>query len=164
MNIILIGMPGVGKSTVGVVLAKTMGLSFVDTDLLIQQREEALLQDLINTKGMEAFLDLEEQAVLSIDGDDLVIATGGSVVYREKAMEHLKTLGKIIYLKQHYKVIERRVKNIKTRGIAMTSNKTLLDVYWERKVLYEKYADIIIPCRHKSVERIVKGIVTIEFA
>ncbi len=160
MNIVLIGMPGVGKSTVGVVLAKTMGLDFLDTDLLIQQREDRLLQDLINNEGMAAFLDKEEEAILSIQGDGLVIATGGSVVYREKAMTYLKEIGHVLYLKQHYKVIERRIKNIKTRGIAMGANKTLQDVYWERKVLYEKYADIVIPCRHKTVEKIVGNIVS----
>lgn len=159
MNVILIGMPGVGKSTVGVVLAKTMGFDFLDTDLLIAQREGQLLQDIINSRGMDTFLELEEQAILSIQGDHKVIATGGSVVYKEKGMAHLKALGRVIYLKQHYKVIERRIKNIKTRGIAMGPNKTLKDVYWERKVLYEKYMDEQVPCRRKTVEQIVETIV-----
>lgn len=160
MNVILIGMPGVGKSTIGVVLAKTMGLGFLDTDLLIAQREGEILQEIIIKQGMEGFLNKEEQAILSVKGDGLVIATGGSAIYRDHAMEHLKQLGQVIYLKQHYKVIERRIRNIKTRGIAMGPNKTIKDVYWERKVLYEKYADMVIPCRHKSVERIVETIVS----
>lgn len=160
MNIILIGMPGVGKSTIGVILAKTLGLSFLDTDLVIQKQEGKLLQDIIDENGLEAFLDIEERAILSVKGDGMVIATGGSVVYRERAMEHLKSLGHIIYLKLHYKAIERRINNIKTRGIAMGNNKTIKDIYFERKDLYEKYADIIYSCRGQSVEDIVEGIIS----
>lgn len=163
MNIILIGMPGVGKSTIGVVLAKTFGLSYLDTDLVIQKQEGMLLQDIINNNGLNNFLDIEERAVLSVSGDGFIIATGGSVIYRQRAMEHLKSLGYIIYLKLNYEEIERRINNIKTRGIAMGNNKTIKDVYEERKVLYEKYADKIYDCRGQSVENVVEGIVARRF-
>lgn len=156
MNIILIGMPGSGKSTIGVLLAKSLGMKFVDTDLVIQEREDSLLQEIIEEKGMEAFLQVEEEAILSISGEQMVIATGGSAVYSEKAMEHLNKLGIIVYLNQHYKVLEKRIRNIKTRGIAMGKNKTLKDVYWERRPLYEKYAEFTVNGRNKSVEKIVE--------
>lgn len=156
MNLILIGMPGAGKSTIGVLLAKALGMKFIDTDLIIQEREDTLLQRIIEEKGMEAFLKVEEQAILSISGDLMIIATGGSAVYSEKAMKHLKELGTIVYLNQHYKLLEKRIRNIKTRGIAMGKNKTLKDVYWERKPLYEKYADFTVNGRGKTVEKIVE--------
>ncbi|PKM51168.1 MAG: shikimate kinase [Firmicutes bacterium HGW-Firmicutes-7] len=155
MNIILIGMPGVGKSTIGVVLAKALGFEFIDTDLIIQENEQVPLHEIIKEKGLETFLSLEEIAILTLKGDNMVIATGGSVVYKAEGMNHLKSLGKIVYLKTHYKVLEKRIRNMKTRGIAMGKNKTIKDIYWERKVLYEKYADYIIPCKGRTVEKIV---------
>jgi len=156
MNIVLIGMPGAGKSTLGVLLAKTMGLHFTDTDIVIQKREKKLLQQIIKEQGMEAFLDKEMMAVLSVQCEDTVIATGGSVIFREKAIEHLKKLGKLVYLDLDFEEIEKRLKNIKTRGIAMSSNKTLKDIYQDRKPLYEQYADITINCKNKEAEEIVE--------
>lgn len=143
-NIVLIGMPGAGKSTVGVVLAKTLGLSFVDSDLVLQEREGKLLQDIINEEGMAVFLDCEEKAVCSIEGTGMVIATGGSVIYSNEGMRHLKGLGKIVYLKASFEEIEKRITNITTRGIAIRDGATLKDVYDERCGLYEKYQDVTI--------------------
>ncbi|WP_113672893.1 shikimate kinase [Vallitalea guaymasensis] len=157
-NMVLIGMPGAGKSTIGVVLAKTLGFTFIDSDLVIQKRENRLLQEIIDDIGMERFLDVEKEAVLSIDVSKSIIATGGSVIFRHETMEHLKKLGDIIYLKVSYEEIERRVNNITTRGIAMAKGHTLKDVYDQRVELYEKYANIVIDCDDKNLEEIVKDI------
>ena len=157
-NIILIGMPGCGKSTVGVILAKTLGIGFVDTDLVIQQRENRLLQNIIDVDGIDYFLDCEAQAVKTVDCDNSVIATGGSVVYREDAIEHLKKNGKIVYLDVPLDEIERRLNNISTRGIAAKKNDSIDDIYNERVALYNKYADIIIKTDGESVEKTVEKI------
>ncbi|QUH29286.1 shikimate kinase [Vallitalea guaymasensis] len=157
-NMVLIGMPGAGKSTIGVVLAKTLGFTFIDSDLVIQKRENRLLQEIIDDIGMERFLDVEKEAVLSIDVSKSIIATGGSVIFRNETMKHLKKLGDIIYLKVSYEEIERRVNNITTRGIAMAKGHTLKDVYDQRVELYEKYANIVIDCDDKNLEEIVKDI------
>ena len=157
-NIILIGMPGCGKSTVGVILAKTLGIGFVDTDLVIQQRENRLLQNIIDVDGIDYFLDCEAQAVKTVDCDNSVIATGGSVVYREDAIEHLKKNGKIVYLDVLLDEIKRRLNNISTRGIAAKKNDSIDDIYNERVALYNKYADIIIKTDGESVEKTVEKI------
>lgn len=157
-NIVLIGMPGAGKSTIGVVLAKTLGMKFVDSDLVIQEREDRLLQTIIDSEGMEHFLDCEEQSVKTIEGENLVIATGGSVIYRDGAMAHLKHLGQVVYLDVSYEEIERRVNNITTRGIAIRNGATLKDVYVERVAYYEQYMDRKVLCDGKSVEAIVEAI------
>lgn len=158
MNIILIGMPGAGKSTIGVVLAKMMGMNFLDTDIVIQQKNGELLQSLIDERGMDGFLDAESTAVRSIGGDHMVIATGGSVVYRESAMRHLKSLGTVIYLELPYSVIRRRIHNPATRGIAIGEGQTLKTLYDERVPLYQKYADIIMPCKGRSVTDVIDQI------
>ena len=155
MNIILIGMPGAGKSTVGVVLAKTLGMSFTDTDLLIQRKEKMLLQEILDQKGVEGFLRAEEESVLSASCTDTVIATGGSVVYSAAAMDHLRALGKVVYLKLDYPEIEKRLNNIRTRGVILPKGQGLLDVYRQRLPLYEKYADRTVDCEGMSVEQIV---------
>lgn len=160
-NIILIGMPGCGKSTVGVILAKTLGIGFVDTDLIIQQQEKRLLQDIIDTDGIDYFLDCEAKAVKSLDCDNCVIATGGSVVYREGAIDHLKKNGKIIYLDVSLSEIKKRLNNISTRGIAAQKNDTIDDIYNERVTLYNKYADITLELDGTSVEQAVEKIVKI---
>ncbi|MCX7748908.1 MAG: shikimate kinase [Clostridia bacterium] len=158
MNIILIGMPGAGKSTIGVLLAKALGMPFTDTDLLIQQNENRLLQDIINKDGMDTFLEAEERSILRLQAEGTVIATGGSVVYREKSMNHLKKSGKVFYLKLECDEIERRIMNITTRGIAMGACQDLKCLYNERIPLYEKYADELIDCFGKSIEEIVSEI------
>ena len=125
----LIGMPGSGKSTVGVLLAKALGYDFLDTDLLLQRREGMYLQDILERRGIEAFLDAEEAAVRSLTCQNTVIAPGGSVVCRRGAMEHLRALGPVLYLRVPLPELERRVNNITTRGIAMAPGQTLGDVY-----------------------------------
>lgn len=157
-NITLIGMPASGKSTVGVILAKILGLSFVDTDLVIQQREGALLCDIISERGLEGFLKAEESAVLSISPSNTVIATGGSVVYSEAGMEYLKSLGKVVYLKVEKEDLFKRLHNIKQRGVVLSPGETLDEMYAARSVLYEKYADIVIDETNASVEETVEMI------
>ena len=157
-NIILIGMPGCGKSTVGVILAKTLGIGFVDTDLIIQQRENRLLQNIIDTDGIDHFLNCEADAVKSLDCNNCVVATGGSVVYREDAILHLKKNGKIIFLDVPLDEIKKRLNNINTRGSAAKKNKSIEDIYNERIALYNKYADVIIKTDGESVEKTVEKI------
>lgn len=143
-NITLIGMPGSGKSTVGVLLAKTLGYRFLDADLLIQQREGALLQDILDQRGVEGFLDVEEDVIRSLDCTGTVIAPGGSAVCREGAARRLKELGLVVYLHVPLAELERRISNITTRGIAMVPGQTLADVYAIREPLYRKYADLTV--------------------
>lgn len=142
----MIGMPGSGKSTVGVLLAKALGYDFLDVDLVIQQREGALLQDILDTRGVEAFLDAEETAVCSVSCTDTVIAPGGSAVCREKAALHLKSLGPVVYLKVPLEELSQRIQNLSTRGIAMKPGETLADILAYRAPLYDKYADLVIDC------------------
>ncbi len=157
-NIILIGMPGAGKSTIGVVLAKVLGKKFIDTDILIQEREQMLLQEILDKKGTMEFLKIEEKVLMSADFENTVIATGGSAVYSEPAMESLKKNGITIYLKLPYEEIKKRLQDITTRGVVMGNNQSLLDIYNERIPLYEQYADIEIDCVGKSVEAIIEEI------
>ena len=135
-NIVLIGMPGAGKSTVGVLLAKTLGYAFLDTDLVIQEREGKLLQALVDELGVEAFLEREADAICSVDCVNTVIAPGGSAVCRDRAMEHLKSLGRIVYLHLPLEELEHRLHNISTRGIAMAPGETLAHIYDLRAPLY----------------------------
>ncbi len=157
-NIILIGMPGCGKSTVGVILAKTLGIGFVDTDLIIQQREKRLLQDIIDNDGIEKFLDVECDAVKTLDCDNCVVATGGSVVFREEAISHLKNNGKIFFLNVSLSEIKDRLDNISTRGVAAKKSQTIDDIFDERLPLYEKYADYVITLENSNVEATVEKI------
>lgn len=157
-NIILIGMPGAGKSTVGVLLAKTLGYAFLDTDLVIQEREGRLLQDLVDELGVEAFLDREAAAVSSVDCDRTVIATGGSVVCRDGGMEHLRKLGRTVYLHLPLEELERRLHNISTRGIAMAPGETLAHIYDYRAPLYRKYADLTVAVGRQTLEETVEQV------
>lgn len=143
-NIVLIGMPGSGKSTLGVLLAKALGRDFVDTDLLIQRKAGNLLQPLLEQRGIDGFLDLEAETVRELRVCGAVIATGGSVVYRDAAMAHLKANGVLVYLELPYEEIRRRVKNLPTRGVALRPGQTLRDLYDERTPLYQGYADLRI--------------------
>ena len=145
-NVTLIGMPGSGKSTVGVLLAKLLGYQFLDVDLLIQEREGALLQEILDQRGTPAFLDAEERAVASLDCRRTVVAPGGSAVCREGAALHLKALGPVVYLQVPLEELVRRVQNLSTRGIAMEPGQTLADVMAFREPLYNKYADLAVPC------------------
>ena len=143
-NIVLIGMPGSGKSTVGVLVAKSLGYGFVDTDLLIQSREGALLQDILDRRGLEAFLDAEEGTICSVECAGVVIAPGGSAVCRPGAIGHLRELGTVVYLRLSLSELAGRLDNISTRGIAMAPGQTLADVYAQREPLYRQYADVIV--------------------
>ena len=145
-NIILIGMPGSGKSTVGVLLAKALGYSFLDVDLVIQRREGALLQEILDSRGTQAFLDAEEEAVCSVDCQRTVIAPGGSAVCRERGARHLKSLGPVVYLRVPLEELSQRIQNLDSRGIAMEPGQTLADVMAYRAPLYEQYADLIVDC------------------
>lgn len=143
-NIILIGMPASGKSTVGVVLAKRLGYEFIDTDLLIQKQEKALLREIIDEKGEDGFLVIEDQVNADLEAEQSVIAPGGSVVYCENAMKHYKEIGTVVYLQTAYQTIKERIGDPKKRGVVLREGQTLKDLYEERRVLFEKYADITI--------------------
>ena len=158
-NIVLIGMPGAGKSTVGVLLAKSMLMNFCDTDLLIQNSTGKSLCNIIKDNGIDAFIKLEENVISDYDFCNSVVATGGSAVYGEKAMKKLRENGVIVYLKVTPHELNRRVNNIHTRGIAMKDGTTLAELYEERAPLYEKYADITIECDGKTPEECVDLIV-----
>ena len=159
-NIVLIGMPGAGKSTVGVLLAKTLGYAFLDTDLVIQEREGKLLQDLVDELGVEAFLEREADAICSVDCVNTVIAPGGSAVCRDRAMEHLKSLGRIVYLHLPLEELEHRLHNISTRGIAMAPGETLAHIYDYRSPLYQKYADLTVAVDRQTLEETVERVLS----
>ena len=143
-NLVLIGMPASGKSSVGVILAKLIGYDFIDTDILIQRAEKKRLSEIIREVGVDGFLEVEARVNGSVEADHCVIATGGSAVYSEEAMRHLKKIGHVMYLKVDYETIRKRLGNIKQRGVALREGQTLRDLYEEREVLYEKYADTVI--------------------
>lgn len=145
-NIILIGMPGCGKSTVGVVLAKALGMDFVDSDLVIQSTMHATLSQLIEQHGDDGFREIENRVNASLDMQNSVIATGGSVVYGREAMEHLKSIGKVVYLRLTCENIAERLGDLHARGVTIKPGWTLQDLYNERCPLYEQYADIVQDC------------------
>lgn len=157
-NIILIGMPGAGKSTVGVLLAKAMTYNFLDTDISIQRREKRQLYEIINERGLDAFIEIENAVLSRLEVDGCIIATGGSAVYGGEAMAHLREIGTVVYIRLSLAEIERRIKNITTRGIAMKQGSSLADLYKERAPLYEKYADIIVDGEGTTIEECVAQI------
>jgi shikimate kinase len=157
-NIVLIGMPGAGKSTVGVILAKVMGYHFIDSDLLIQEQEKCLLKDIIARDGLNGLIAIEEKVNSNILTDNAVIATGGSVIYGEKAMEHLRKIGTVVYIKLSYRTISKRLGNIKQRGVVFREGQTLQSLYEERCPLYEKYAHIIIEAEELDMEELMTKI------
>ncbi len=158
-NIILIGMPAVGKSTVGVILAKIMGYRFVDTDIVIQETENRLLSEIISAEGVDGFIETENRIVSQLDTERSVIATGGSVVYGEKAMKHLSENGTVVYLKLDYNTLKNRLGNIRNRGVVMRDGQDLPELYRERTPLYEKYADVIISENDCGIEETVTKII-----
>ncbi len=158
MNIVLIGMPGCGKSTIGVLLAKAMLFHFVDTDLLIQSKYGKSLCEIIDEYGLEQFKKIENDVLCEMTFENSVIATGGSAVYGDRAMDALRKNGKTVYLKLSPEEIEHRIKNIKTRGIAMKDGCTIADLYAERAPLYERCADITVDCANLEVEECVKAV------
>ena len=157
-NIILIGMPGVGKSTVGVVLAKRLGYSFVDADLVIQSWEGKLLHEIIEERGVEGFWMLEEAVGESMDVRRTVIATGGSAVYGENAMAHYKQIGTVVYLSLPLEGIRERLGDLTERGVTLRDGQELDGLYVERQPLYERYADVTVDCEGLSIREIVEQI------
>ena len=157
-NIILVGMPGSGKSSVGVVLAKTLKLRFLDVDLLIQEREGALLQQLIDDRGVGRFLDLERDAICSLDCHGTVVAPGGSCVCREESIAHMRGLGTVVYLELSLEDVTARIHDMASRGIALSPGQTLADVYCERVPLYERCAHITIPAGGQSLAGTVEAV------
>jgi len=154
-NIALIGMPGVGKSTVGVVLAKNMGMTFLDSDLVIQEQEGKRLHELIGEHGMDGFLEIEARVNASLNPRAAVIATGGSAVYSGRAMEHLRSIAMVCYLKLPCRSIEERLGDLTERGVVLREGETLRELYEERVPLYEKYANITVECENKNIREIV---------
>lgn len=157
-NIVLIGMPGVGKSTVGVILAKILGYRFVDTDLLIQQSRGQLLKDIIAEEGVDGFISIENEVIRSMEAQRSVIATGGSAVYGTEAMAHLSEIGVIVYMKLDYRKLKYRLGNIRNRGVVIREGQQLSELYNERTALYERYADIVIDENGCGIERTVDKI------
>lgn len=157
-NIVLIGMPACGKSTIGVILAKQMGLHFIDTDIVIQEQEGRRLQDIIDADGVPYLLKAEERAILSTVCDNSVVATGGSAVFSERSMNHLRSNGIAVYLKLPYAIIEQRLNNLDSRGVAGAKDMTLKEIYELRTPLYSRFADIVISCENKSIEQIAQEI------
>ena len=157
-NVILIGMPGSGKTTVGTYLSELIGYGYIDSDSVIVAREGMRLPEIIEKKGTEAFLDIEAKVNSEICASRCVIATGGSVIYREKALEALKKIGKVVYLQLSYEEIDRRLGDLKARGVALKEGFTLRDLYNERVPLYEKYADIIVCLDDLTVEQSARAV------
>lgn len=158
-NIVLIGMPGVGKSTIGVVLAKLIGYQFIDADLVIQQKAGKLLHEIIKEEGTDGFLEIEGRINSEIEAERAIIATGGSVVYEKNAMEHYKKTGIIVYLHVSFPILEKRLKDIKGRGVVLKSGQDLQALYAERTPLYESYADIVVEEENMGVEDTVEALI-----
>lgn len=154
-NLILIGMPGCGKSTVGVVLAKALGMDFIDSDLVIQKTTGKRLSQIIDESGDEGFRKVENRVNAQLEADNSIIATGGSVVYGEEAMRHLKAIGTVIYLKLSYASIEDRLGDLHARGVTIQPGWTLRDLYNERCPLYERWADVTIDCEELRLREVV---------
>lgn len=157
-NITLIGMPASGKSSVGVVLAKRLGKKFVDTDIVIQEKYGKLLKELIEEHGDEGFREIEDEVNAGLDLDNCIISPGGSVVYGENAMRHLKEISVIIYLELSYTAIKSRLGDLRERGITLKEGQSLKDLYLERVPLYEKYADITVNEMKKSLAKTIDEI------
>ncbi|MBE5888711.1 MAG: shikimate kinase [Lachnospiraceae bacterium] len=158
-NIVLIGMPGVGKSTVGVILAKVLGYQFVDADLVIQRQEGKLLREIIEEVGTDGFIQVENRVNAGLKCSKTIIATGGSVIYGQEAMEHLKEIGTVVYLEVSFPTLEKRLSDIKGRGVVLKEGQTLYGLYEERTPLYEKYADVRVSEEGLSVEETVEQLV-----
>lgn len=158
-NLVLIGMPGSGKSTVGVLCAKALGMPFMDTDLVMQARCGRLLQNLVDELGTEGFLREEEACILGLDYKNTVVATGGSVALEDRAMAHLKRSGVVFYLNLPYDEVEKRLSNIATRGIAMGPGESLKGLYDYRVPHYLKHADVIIDAAGQTLEETVAAVV-----
>ncbi len=157
-NITLIGMPGVGKSTIGVILAKIIGYEFVDSDIVIQKQEGKLLKDIIAEVGSEGFLSIENRVHANMDVTNSIISPGGSICYCTEGIEHLRDISTIVYLKLDYPKLKRRLGNLTARGVVLKDGQTLRDLYKERTPLYEKYAHVMIDESGLDVEKTIKAI------
>lgn len=160
-NIVFIGMPASGKSTVGVVVAKRLGFEFIDTDLLIQKQEKKLLCEIIEHQGLEEFHRIENQVNKDLLVDRAVIAPGGSVVYCQEAMEHFKKIATVVYLQVPFEDIQKRLKNIKQRGVSIKEGQTLRNLYDERVELFEKYADVTISEENSDLEDTIEKVLDV---
>lgn len=160
-NIIFIGMPASGKSTIGVVVAKRLGYDFVDTDLLIQKQEKKLLKEIIAEVGNEGFLAIENQVNRDLNVENAVISPGGSVVYCEEAMQHFKEIGSVVYLQTSFEQINKRISNAKNRGVVLKEGQTLRDLYEERVKLFEKYADYTVSEEGCSLEETIDKVLNL---
>lgn len=158
-NVVLIGMPGAGKSTVGVILAKVLGYRFIDSDLLIQEREKCLLKDIIERDGLEGLIAIEEQVNAGIVAENTIIATGGSVIYGKRAMEHLREIGVVVYIRLSLKTLKNRLGNLRQRGVILKKGQTLQELYEERCPLYEKYAHLVVDGEGLGIEELMEEIV-----
>ena len=154
-NIVLIGMPSCGKSTIGVVLAKALGYRFVDSDLVIQERTGKLLSEIIEEEGIEVFNQIENDINASLDYQKAIIATGGSVIYGEEAMEHLRSIGTVVYIELPFSVLQERIGDLNARGVSIKEGQSFKELYEERKPLYEMYADVIVSTEGLSIREVV---------
>lgn len=161
-SLILIGMPGAGKSTIGIVLAKALAKDFVDTDVLIQLQQSKTLQDIVDNQGYLKLREIEEQVLLNTHYPNHVIATGGSAIYSERAIHHLRQFGQIIFLDVPLAELTERVQDINTRGLACKPDQSFADLYYERRTLYLQYANIIIDCSGKNQAQIIDDIIYAE--
>lgn len=157
-NITLIGMPGVGKSTIGVILAKIIGYEFIDSDILIQKQEGKLLKDIIAEAGSTGFLEIENQLHAQLDVTNSIISPGGSICYCPEGMEHLREISTVVYLKLDYPKLKHRLGNLTARGVVLKNGQSLRDLYKERTPLYEKYAHIVINETGLSVEKTIQAV------
>ena len=157
-NIVLIGMPGCGKSTVGVVLAKTLNMDFIDSDIVIQKHEGKKLSEIIEAVGDDGFREVENRVNAELDCHHSIIATGGSVIYGREAMEHLKQIGTVVYLQLSYQKVKERLGDLHARGVTIKPGWTLRDLYDERCPLYEQWADIIMPCDGLRLREVVEAL------
>ena len=157
-NVVLVGMPGAGKSTIGVVLAKVLGYEFIDSGIIIQKREKRLLSEIIRQDGLDGFIAIEGDVNAHLEAERSVIATGGSAIYHDSAMNHFRDTAQIVYIKLSYETLVTRLGDLKQRGVVLREGQTLYDLYEERNPLYEKYADIIVDGEGKTVEQLMIAI------
>lgn len=160
-NLILVGMPASGKSTVGVILAKILGYNFLDADIVIQKKDGRKLSEIIEAEGIEGFVEIENKVNSEIETEKTVIATGGSVVYGKEAMEHYKNIGRVVYLKVDIDTLNKRLTNVKQRGVVMRDGQSIVSLYNERCKLYEEYADLVVDEGLCDIEEVVAKVLQV---